>query len=168
MEITNNAGFCVVFCGRLHLGDASRRFTGFLLQPWICSVFKRASQQLCYDYPLLCHDWILLCPSTCHYNIQLEENLEKNSGAQRGIRACSSTSKRRYDSLQAWDSFKQIFVCCSFCLHVVLGTFVDHHHHNALQRRWNDATKCSTPVHFPHKFVQYLESFHLRRNESNV
>jgi len=154
MENTHNACVCVGFCNRLHLDYASCRCTGLLLQPWICNVFTQAFKQLCEDYPSLCRDWALLCPSTCYNDIQLQESVEKNSGAQRSIGACPSTPRRIYDGVQARDSFKQIFVCCGFCLYVVLGTLVDHYHPNALRFHWNDATKCSTAMHFLPEFVQ--------------
>jgi len=131
-------------------------------------VFKRAFKQLREDYPLLCRNWTLLCPSICHNDIQPQESLEEDSGTQYGIGGCSSTPRRRYHGVQARDSYKQIFVCFGFCLHVVLDTLVDHHHPNKLQRHWNDATKFSTAMHFLRELIQHRESFHLRRIESLV
>ena len=133
MEITHSACLCMGFCGQLHFYYASGRFAGILLPPWICSALKRAFRKLWESYPLLCRDRALLCLSPCCNDIQLQESLEKDSGDQHSIGAYSSTPTRRDDSLKARDSFKQIFVCCGFCLHVVLDTLVDHHHPNALQ-----------------------------------
>ena len=66
-------------------------------------------------------------PPGCH-DIQLQKSFEKNSRAQRGICAISLGPWWKYGYQRARDSFKQIFVRCRVCIHVLLDTRLDHKH----------------------------------------